>query len=210
MSCFDDRAKLLISGDVIFKGGVGRSDFPRGDHNQLISSIKDKLLPLGDDVTFIPGHGPLSTLGYERLHNPLPARRNARLVKAHKKPAFKRASSVLTLTALPQSLRTAAPVIWCHPGHVYATRSNSITPNSSPDAALVLCQATEGEHAVLFDDKAEVAICAFFLQRIDEQLTHTLEYAGAYQSVLVPKSHVTHRCSGWWQQQKRRCAGGLE
>ena len=68
--CFDDRAKLLISGDVIFKGGVGRSDFPRGDHNQLISSIKDKLLPLGDDVTFIPGHGPLSTLGYERLHNP--------------------------------------------------------------------------------------------------------------------------------------------
>ena len=60
----------LISGDVIFKGGVGRSDFPRGDHNQLISSIKDKLLPLGDDVTFIPGHGPLSTLGYERLHNP--------------------------------------------------------------------------------------------------------------------------------------------
>lgn len=70
MSCFDDRAKLLISGDVIFKGGVGRSDFPRGDHNQLISSIKDKLLPLGDDVTFIPGHGPLSTLGYERLHNP--------------------------------------------------------------------------------------------------------------------------------------------
>lgn len=69
-SVFDDRAKLLISGDVIFKGGVGRSDFPRGDHNQLISSIKDKLLPLGDDVTFIPGHGPLSTLGYERLHNP--------------------------------------------------------------------------------------------------------------------------------------------
>ena len=66
----DDRAKLLISGDVIFKGGVGRSDFPRGDHNQLISSIKDKVLPLGDDVTFIPGHGPLSTLGYERLHNP--------------------------------------------------------------------------------------------------------------------------------------------
>ena len=59
-----------ISGDVIFKGGVGRSDFPRGDHNQLISSIKDKLLPLGDDVIFIPGHGPLSTLGYERLHNP--------------------------------------------------------------------------------------------------------------------------------------------
>ncbi|MDU4486237.1 MAG: MBL fold metallo-hydrolase [Enterobacter sp.] len=44
--------------------------FPRGDHGQLIQSIKQKLLPLGDDVTFIPGHGPMSTLGYERLHNP--------------------------------------------------------------------------------------------------------------------------------------------
>lgn len=67
---FDEQSKLLISGDVIFKGGVGRSDFPRGDHSQLIDSIKRKLLPLGDDVTFIPGHGPLSTLGNERLHNP--------------------------------------------------------------------------------------------------------------------------------------------
>lgn len=67
---FDDRDRLLISGDVIFKGGVGRSDFPRGDHATLIDSIKRKLLPLGDDVTFLPGHGPLSTLGEERLHNP--------------------------------------------------------------------------------------------------------------------------------------------
>ena len=67
---FDDKAKLLVSGDVVFKGGVGRSDFPQGDHAALIDSIKRKLLPLGDDVTFIPGHGPLSTLGYERLHNP--------------------------------------------------------------------------------------------------------------------------------------------
>ena len=67
---FNDRARLLISGDVIFKGGVGRSDFPRGDHATLIDSIKRKLLPLGDDVTFLPGHGPLSTLGEERLHNP--------------------------------------------------------------------------------------------------------------------------------------------
>lgn len=67
---FDEPSRLLISGDVIFKGGVGRSDFPRGDHSQLITSIKTKLLPLGDDVTFIPGHGPMSTLGDERLHNP--------------------------------------------------------------------------------------------------------------------------------------------
>lgn len=67
---FDEASRLLISGDVIFKGGVGRSDFPRGDHGQLIDAIKRKLLPLGDDVTFIPGHGPMSTLGYERQHNP--------------------------------------------------------------------------------------------------------------------------------------------
>lgn len=67
---FDAQSRLLVSGDVIFKGGVGRSDFPRGDHGQLIDSIKRKLLPLGNDVTFIPGHGPMSTLGEERLHNP--------------------------------------------------------------------------------------------------------------------------------------------
>ncbi len=67
---FAPESRLVISGDVLFKGGVGRSDFPKGDHATLIASIKDKMLPLGDDVTFIPGHGPLSTLGYERLHNP--------------------------------------------------------------------------------------------------------------------------------------------
>lgn len=67
---FDPISRLLISGDVIFKGGVGRSDFPRGDHAALIDAIKRKLLPLGDDVTFIPGHGPLSTVGEERLNNP--------------------------------------------------------------------------------------------------------------------------------------------
>ncbi|NHB91651.1 MBL fold metallo-hydrolase [Photorhabdus cinerea] len=62
--------KLIYMGDVLFKGGVGRSDFPRGNHQQLINSIKDKLLPLGDDYKFIPGHGPMSTLGYERQTNP--------------------------------------------------------------------------------------------------------------------------------------------
>ena len=67
---FDATSRLLVSGDVIFKGGVGRSDFPRGDHGALIDSIKRKLLPLGDDITFIPGHGPLSTLGEERRNNP--------------------------------------------------------------------------------------------------------------------------------------------
>lgn len=62
--------QLMFSGDVIFKGGVGRSDFPRGNGQQLIQSIEQKLLPLGDDVIFIPGHGPRSTLGHERLTNP--------------------------------------------------------------------------------------------------------------------------------------------
>ncbi len=62
--------KLISMGDVLFKGGVGRSDFPRGDHQALIASIKNKVLPLGDDYQFIPGHGPMSNLGHERQTNP--------------------------------------------------------------------------------------------------------------------------------------------
>lgn len=62
--------KLISMGDVLFKGGVGRSDFPRGDHQALIASIKNKVLPLGDDYQFIPGHGPMSNLGHERKTNP--------------------------------------------------------------------------------------------------------------------------------------------
>lgn len=64
------KGRLALVGDVLFNGGVGRSDFPRGDHQQLISSIRTKLLPLGDDITFIPGHGPTSTIGHERQTNP--------------------------------------------------------------------------------------------------------------------------------------------
>ncbi|MFC3395820.1 MBL fold metallo-hydrolase [Brenneria rubrifaciens] len=67
---FDEVSRLAQVGDVIFNGGVGRTDFPQGDHQALISSIKNKLFPLGDDVTFIPGHGPMSTLGQERKTNP--------------------------------------------------------------------------------------------------------------------------------------------
>ncbi|WLS77579.1 MBL fold metallo-hydrolase [Erwinia pyri] len=67
---FDRASRLLVSGDVIFNGGVGRSDFPQGSHDDLIASIVNKLLPLGDDVTFLPGHGPKSTLGRERISNP--------------------------------------------------------------------------------------------------------------------------------------------
>lgn len=67
---FDRADRLLVSGDVIFSGGVGRTDFPQGSHENLIDAIKRKLLPLGDDVTFLPGHGPMSTLGRERISNP--------------------------------------------------------------------------------------------------------------------------------------------
>lgn len=63
-------ARFILMGDVLFKGGVGRTDFPQGDHQALIRSIKEKLLPLGDDIHFLPGHGPMSTLGHERLTNP--------------------------------------------------------------------------------------------------------------------------------------------
>ena len=60
----------LFSGDVLFQGSVGRTDFPYGDHATLMRSIREKLLPLGDDVSFICGHGPGSTLGAERRENP--------------------------------------------------------------------------------------------------------------------------------------------
>jgi hydroxyacylglutathione hydrolase len=63
-------ARLALVGDVLFKGSVGRTDFPGGDYETLIRSIRDELLPLGDDVAFIPGHGPMSTLGEERQNNP--------------------------------------------------------------------------------------------------------------------------------------------
>ncbi|MEY3466087.1 MAG: hypothetical protein RL603_1686 [Pseudomonadota bacterium] len=62
--------RFAIVGDVLFAGSIGRTDFPRGNHAQLIHSIRDKLFPLGDDVTFLPGHGPTSTFGAERRSNP--------------------------------------------------------------------------------------------------------------------------------------------
>ncbi len=63
-------ARFIQMGDVLFQGSIGRTDFPYGDHDLLIRSIKTKLLPLGDDVVFVPGHGPASTLGEERQSNP--------------------------------------------------------------------------------------------------------------------------------------------
>ena len=61
---------LAIVGDVLFAGSIGRTDFPRGNHADLIHAIKTKLWPLGDDVQFVPGHGPMSTFGAERKTNP--------------------------------------------------------------------------------------------------------------------------------------------
>jgi len=57
-------------GDVLFQGSIGRTDFPKGDHATLVRSIKEQLFPLGDEVDFIPGHGPMSTFGEERKYNP--------------------------------------------------------------------------------------------------------------------------------------------
>ncbi|HBT41353.1 MAG TPA: MBL fold metallo-hydrolase [Rhodospirillaceae bacterium] len=67
--------RVAFVGDVLFQGSIGRSDFPRGDFDTLIRSIRENLFPLGDDVTFVPGHGSLSTFGHERESNPYVADR---------------------------------------------------------------------------------------------------------------------------------------
>ncbi|MEZ8194651.1 MBL fold metallo-hydrolase [Vibrio cortegadensis] len=67
---FSDSAKTAFVGDVLFNGSIGRTDFPQGDHATLINSIKTKLWPLGNEVKFVPGHGPESTFGRERVSNP--------------------------------------------------------------------------------------------------------------------------------------------
>jgi len=68
-------ARIAFVGDVLFQGSIGRTDFPRGNHQQLIDSITQKLWPLGDDMAFVPGHGPTSTFGRERQTNPFVADR---------------------------------------------------------------------------------------------------------------------------------------
>lgn len=67
---FHPGSRLAFVGDVLFSGSVGRTDFPRGDYRALIESIRGRLFPLGDDVEFVPGHGPMSTFGEERRSNP--------------------------------------------------------------------------------------------------------------------------------------------
>jgi hydroxyacylglutathione hydrolase len=70
---FHAPSRFAIVGDVLFAGSIGRTDFPRGNHADLIRSIRENLFPLGDDVTFLPGHGPTSTFGAERRGNPFVA-----------------------------------------------------------------------------------------------------------------------------------------
>ena len=70
---FHRQARFAQVGDVLFAGSIGRTDFPRGNHADLIASITGKLWPLGDDVQFVPGHGPMSTFGAERRTNPFVA-----------------------------------------------------------------------------------------------------------------------------------------
>jgi glyoxylase-like metal-dependent hydrolase (beta-lactamase superfamily II) len=62
--------KRAFVGDVLFAGSIGRTDFPQGNHQDLINSITQRLWPMGDDTVFIPGHGPESTFGRERRSNP--------------------------------------------------------------------------------------------------------------------------------------------
>jgi hydroxyacylglutathione hydrolase len=68
-------SRLAIVGDVLFQGSIGRTDFPMGNHRDLIDAITRKLWPLGDDTAFVPGHGPMSSFGQERRTNPFVADR---------------------------------------------------------------------------------------------------------------------------------------
>ncbi|MBB5020238.1 glyoxylase-like metal-dependent hydrolase (beta-lactamase superfamily II) [Chitinivorax tropicus] len=72
---FEPSEKLAFVGDVLFAGSIGRTDFPGGNHAQLLDSIRNQLWSLGDDTRFVPGHGPMSTIGQERATNPFVADR---------------------------------------------------------------------------------------------------------------------------------------
>ena len=68
-------SKLALVGDVLFQGSIGRTDFPRGNHQDLLDSIAQRLWPMGGDTRFVPGHGPMSTFAHERATNPFVADR---------------------------------------------------------------------------------------------------------------------------------------
>ena len=65
-----EEQKFIIAGDVLFRDSIGRTDLPLGDHNTLLQSIRQQLFTLPDDVVVYPGHGPSTTIGYEKMHNP--------------------------------------------------------------------------------------------------------------------------------------------
>jgi glyoxylase-like metal-dependent hydrolase (beta-lactamase superfamily II) len=67
---YNEAARFMLAGDTLFQGSIGRTDFPYGDHELFIRSIKAKLMTLPDDVAFLPGHGPASSIGQERAGNP--------------------------------------------------------------------------------------------------------------------------------------------
>jgi hydroxyacylglutathione hydrolase len=67
---FHPTQRFALVGDVLFQGSIGRTDFPQGNHDDLINAIRNNLFPLGDDVQFVPGHGPISSFGHERQYNP--------------------------------------------------------------------------------------------------------------------------------------------
>ncbi len=67
---YSEQGKLAVVGDVLFNGGIGRTDFPKGDHQTLVDAIQTKLFLLPGDTAFIPGHGPMSTIGHEKETNP--------------------------------------------------------------------------------------------------------------------------------------------
>ena len=67
---YNTQQKFMIAGDVLFYGSIGRTDFPGGNHETLINTIKTKLFPLGNDYKVYSGHGQPTTIGFERLNNP--------------------------------------------------------------------------------------------------------------------------------------------
>ena len=67
---YNAERKFVIVGDVLFHGSVGRTDLPRGDHDTMMVTLREQILTLPDDVTFLPGHGPTSTIGVQRKSNP--------------------------------------------------------------------------------------------------------------------------------------------
>ncbi len=68
--CFLLNHDTVFTGDTLFQNSIGRTDFPGGSMEKIIKSIKEKLLPLGDEVTVYPGHGNITTIGFEKNHNP--------------------------------------------------------------------------------------------------------------------------------------------